>query len=91
VISKEFLSILVCPENRTPLELADEPLLRAVNRAITGGKVRNKGGDVVSEPLEAALVRQDRAVIYPIVDRIPILLSDAAIPLDETMVRSAPK
>ncbi|HEY1601165.1 MAG TPA: Trm112 family protein [Pirellulales bacterium] len=83
MISKELLSILVCPEARTPLELADQTLLAAVNRAISGGQVRNKGGETVAETLDAALVRQDRAVLYPIVDRIPILLLDAGIALDQ--------
>lgn len=83
MISKELLAILVCPENRTPLALADAALLATVNRAIAQGRVKNKGGEAITEPLQAALLREDRAVLYPIVDRIPILLSDAAIPLDE--------
>ncbi len=88
MISKELLAILVCPENRTPLALADAALLAAVNRAIALGSVKNKGGEAVSEPLDAGLLREDRAVLYPVVDRIPILLADAAIPLDQIDVRT---
>ena len=83
MISKELLSILVCPEDRSPLTLADRELLAAVNRAIAARRLRTKGGEAVAEPLEAGLVRQDRALLYPIVDRIPILLIDAGIPLGQ--------
>ena len=81
MISKELLSILVCPESRTPLELADPRLLAEVNRAVAAGRLKNKGGEAVATALSAALVRTDRAALYPIVDGIPILLIDAAIPL----------
>ncbi len=81
MISDDLLSILVCPDNRTPLALADESLLGALNQAITAGRLKNNAGDDVTEKLSAALVRQDRMVAYPIVDRIPILLLDAGIPL----------
>jgi uncharacterized protein YbaR (Trm112 family) len=73
--------MLVCPEDRTPLELADRDLLAAVNRAIASRQLRNKGGEAVAEPLDAGLVRKDRTLLYPIIDRIPILLLDAGIPL----------
>lgn len=83
MISDELLSILVCPDDRTPLKLADASLLSVVNRAIAAGTVKNKAGEAVAEPLSAALVRLDRTLLYPIVDQIPILLLDAAIPLDQ--------
>jgi len=83
MLSNELLSILVCPEDRTPLDLADDVLLAAVNRAIAARQLKNKGGEFVVEPLAAALVRQDRCVLYPIVDRIPILLLDAGIEIEQ--------
>ena len=71
------------PTARTRLALADEALLRGVNRAIAAGRVKNKGGEAVTVALEAGLLREDRAILYPVVDQIPILLVDAGIPLDQ--------
>ena len=82
MISKELLDLLVCPENRTPLTPADDELLAKLNRAIAAGSVKNRSGQQVSEPLSGALVRQDGRVLYPIVDDIPIMLVEEAIPLE---------
>ena len=81
MISKDLLAILVCPESRTPLDVADEDVLAVVNHAIAAGKITNKGGEAVTEAIAAGLIRRDRAVLYPIIDRIPILLADAGIAL----------
>ena len=81
MISKDLLAILVCPESRTPLDVADEDVLALVNHAIAAGKVTNKGGAPVTEKISAGLIRRDRAVLYPIIDRIPILLADEGISL----------
>ncbi len=83
MIDKKTLGILVCPQNRTPLQLADEQLLAEVNAAIASGRVRNQGGAPVERRLEGALVRQDKVLLYPIVDDIPVLLVDEAISLDQ--------
>lgn len=83
MISKELLDILVCPERRTPLSLADDRLLAALNRAVAEGLLKNRAGDRVDKPLEGGLVSDDRAVVYPILDAIPIMLIDEAIPLDQ--------
>jgi uncharacterized protein len=83
MISKELLDILVCPERRTPLSVADELLLSAVNRAVAERRLKNRAGERVEKPLDGGLVSSDRAVLYPIIDDIPIMLVDEAIPLDQ--------
>jgi len=79
VIDKELLAILACPETHQPLSLADAALLERVNARIQAGGVKNVGGAAVSEALEAGLVREDGAIVYPIRDGIPVLLVDEGI------------
>lgn len=81
VINKGLLDILVCPETRTPFFVADDELLAALNRGVADGKLKNKAGEPVEKPLDGGLVREDRQVVYPIFDGIPIMLVDEAIPL----------
>jgi len=83
MIDKQLLEILVCPENHTRLRLADDQLLARLNQAVTAGRLKNKGGEPVESPLEAGLVREDTTLLYPIVDGIPVLLIDEAIPLEQ--------
>lgn len=79
MIESELLHLLICPQDRTRLEPAPAELVDQVNQAIVAGKVKNQGGQEVSQPIEAGLVREDRAVLYPIFDGIPALLVDEAI------------
>lgn len=83
MIDKEILEILVCPEDRTPLAPADDELLARINQAITAGKVKNRGGEAIEKPLQGGLVRQDKILLYPVLDGIPVLLVDQAIRLDQ--------
>ena len=83
MIDKETLKILVCPKDHSPLSLADHRLTDRLNRAIAAGRIVNQAGRKVTEPVSAALVREDRTVLYPIVDDIPLLLADEAIPLEQ--------
>jgi uncharacterized protein YbaR (Trm112 family) len=83
MIDKELAEMLVCPKDRLPLKLADPALLSRVNRAIAAGRVKNQAGRAVEDSLSAALVRHDHALLYPIVDDIPVLLIEEAILLDQ--------
>jgi uncharacterized protein YbaR (Trm112 family) len=81
--SADLLTFLVCPENRSPLTVADESLLGELNAAARAGLLKNRAGQTVEFPLEGALVRADRTVAYPVVDRIPLMLVDEGIPLSQ--------
>ena len=45
--------------------------------------MKNQAGRPVEQPLAGGLVRTDDALLYPIVDDIPVLLADEAIPLGQ--------
>jgi uncharacterized protein len=71
----------VCPETRTPLKPAEPELVTKINDAIGHNRLTNKAGRALENPVGGALVREDRAIAYPIVDEIPMLLVDEGIPL----------
>jgi uncharacterized protein YbaR (Trm112 family) len=83
MVDPELLKILVCPENKTPVALADDDLIGKINSAITAGSLKNRGGDVITEEVDGGLVREDQAYLYMIRDDIPIMLIDEAIPIDQ--------
>jgi uncharacterized protein YbaR (Trm112 family) len=86
MISKELLDILVCPESRTPLALAEGTVVERLNQAIQAGQLRSRCGQKVERRLDGGLVRQDGTLLYPIIDGIPVMLMDEAIPLDQESI-----
>ncbi|MDE2805324.1 MAG: hypothetical protein OXN18_09300 [Gemmatimonadota bacterium] len=82
-IDQELLDILVCPDNRTPVSMADAAVLDRLNAAIAGGAVENLGGDAVTEPITEGLVREDGRILYAIQEGIPVMLIDESIDLSK--------
>jgi uncharacterized protein YbaR (Trm112 family) len=72
-VCSELLEILRCPETLQKLSPAPPELIER----LASGPLRNRGGSPVK--LEAGLVREDGAVIYPVKDGIPVMLIDEAI------------
>ncbi|MCY3871341.1 MAG: hypothetical protein OXG87_17465 [Gemmatimonadetes bacterium] len=83
MIDRDLLDILACPENKTPVKLADQPLIDTINSAIERGEVKNRGGQKIEQPIDGGLVREDRVFLYPIQDAIPIMLIDEAISIEK--------
>jgi uncharacterized protein YbaR (Trm112 family) len=81
LIDPELLKILVCPETKEPVAPADEALIEKLNAAQKNQTLKNRAGEPVAQPMQGGLIREDRAYLYPIVDGIPVMLIDEAIPL----------
>ncbi len=83
MIDPGLLKLLVCPENRTGLHLAEESLVARLNEAVAEGKLKNKVGQPVRSRVDEGLIRDDGTLLYPVVEGIPVLLIDEAIPLEQ--------
>ena len=82
-LDPELLKILVCPENKKPVALADAALIERLNRAIEAGRVSNRSGQKVAEKVGGGLVRSDGAWLYPVREGIPVMLIEEAIAVNE--------
>jgi uncharacterized protein len=81
MVDQELLDILVCPETKQPVRVADAGVLDRLNSAISLGSVSNRAGEQVEQAVTEGLVREDGDWLYPVRDDIPIMLIDEAIPL----------
>ena len=83
MIDKELLDIIVCPETKQDLVIAEPGLIQRINRLIEKGELMNRSKQKVSEKIDGGLIqKEDRKYLYPIRDHIPILLIDESIPLE---------
>jgi len=87
MVDPELLATLCCPETHAGLAAADPKLVRTLNEQIAAGRLRNRAGQLVTERIDAGLVRSDGQYLYPIRNAIPVMLIDEAIPLPGTAAR----
>ena len=83
MLKKHFIDLLRCPETRQSLSPMDADVLSRLNEAIGQGKIKNRVGNVIRDPVEDGLVRHDGQGVYPVKGDIPILLADEGIPLNQ--------
>lgn len=79
------LTLLVCPEDKTPLRPATAAEISLVNRRIEASRLATRSGRTVPAAITQGLVRRDSRYLYPIRGEIPVLLVDEAIPLAGSM------
>lgn len=82
LIAPDLLAILCCPETKKGLSLLKAEEVVRLNSRISQGEVRNKGGRIITEPLDGGLLREDRQVVYAIRDQIPIMLIEEGIEVE---------
>jgi uncharacterized protein YbaR (Trm112 family) len=84
VISQQLVEILACPEDKTPVHLAEPALIEELNEKISRGELKTREGELVLDLLEEGLIREDGQVLYPVREGIPIMLLGEAISLAES-------
>ncbi len=82
MIPKHILDIVVCPKTKQKLKPADYALIERINLLIEKGEAKNKSGSTLIQKIEGGLVREDGKYLYPVIEGIPILLPEEAIPLE---------
>ncbi len=86
MIDEKLLEILMCPETKEDLILADAGLVEKINGLIENGSVMNKTKQPVTEKIQGGLIPKDsKNRLYPIRDEIPILLIDESILLKDLL------
>ncbi len=78
-IDEALLRILVCPQDRSSLALAEPKLVARLNALIDQGTLRNRGGALVTGPLDGGLGRADGTVLYPVLQDISVMLVEESI------------
>jgi uncharacterized protein YbaR (Trm112 family) len=81
MVDPEFIKILVCPEDKTPVRLASDGVISDLNQKIEAGTLQNIGARKVNVKLDGGLIRQAGDRLYPIRKDIPVMLVEEAIQL----------
>ena len=81
MLNPEFVKILVCPDNRTPVRIASEQEITNLNQKIEEGSLQNIGGRKVNDKLDGGLIREAGDRLYPVRKNIPVMLVEEAIKL----------
>lgn len=79
MIDAKLLNLLCCPESHQSLRLADDTLVQSLNRQIAAGNLLNRSGQPLKQTLDGGLLREDKKVVYPILNKLPILLVEEGI------------
>jgi len=81
MIKASLLDIIVCPETKQHLKEAAPGIVAELNGKIATDMLKNRAGEKVLEQFDEGLIREDRKILYPVKQDIPILLIDEGIPI----------
>jgi len=81
-MNPELLEILCCPLTRVGLKVLTRDDVIKINEEISFGRITTLGGQTIDEPMDDALITEDGARIYMVVQGIPIMLVERAISVE---------
>jgi uncharacterized protein YbaR (Trm112 family) len=81
MIASELLALLRCPETLQSLTIAPAELVAKLEADRLAGRLLNRAGELVGEPIEGGLVRDDGTLFYPIRGGIPVLIAAEGVAL----------
>lgn len=82
-VSDRTLAILRCPNDGSQLTRADAARVAELNVEIAAHRLRDRSGKPIERAISGGLVRAGGDLLYPIVDGIPVMLYDEAIPHEQ--------
>ena len=82
--SRQVLPPLVCPLTKLPLHRCPADFLSELNQKIARRELTSSAGELIVEPLEAALLRADGKVVYPIQRGIPVVIPEAGMSVSDS-------
>ncbi len=81
MINESLLRILACPETHQKVSMAPADLISSLNKRVADKSLTNRSSQLVTEPCDGGLLREDGKVLYPIRQGIPVMLIEEAIDL----------
>jgi uncharacterized protein len=80
-MSPELVEILRCPETKQRVSIAPPDIVTRLEHLRQLGQLRERSGNLASDPVEAGLIREDGLLFFPIRNGIPVMLADEAFVL----------
>lgn len=75
-----LLTLLVCPQCRTALQVIDEQLIAQMNERIKTGALQNVAGKSI-KPIQGGYRCPQHGHVFPLRGGVPLMLVDEAISL----------
>ncbi|MBO67759.1 MAG: hypothetical protein CL398_05545 [Acidiferrobacteraceae bacterium] len=82
-MDKKLLDILRCPVTKQQMFILSEQQLCLINDAIANDRLIYADGSKVNEPLEEALITENRKRVYRVETGIPVMLEDESIATEQ--------
>ncbi len=78
-----LLDLIRCPITLEKLDLAPVELTERLQSSLRAGQLTNRMGAMVAAEFQSGLVNVSGTWYYPVMDDIPVLVPDEAIPISE--------